>query len=304
MSLLSGSSPRTILLSMRLTRQSRAPPLSCVILSSHQLHLVHPPSRNQPIQTLLSRCAPLLQKFRFHSLKHQLPGRLQQEQGHDFTSPTKSYDHKIDLEPGTSPPFGPIYFLSEVEQFALARIPRREPRQSDSFDHRNHPPEPLSYSSRRKDGSLRLAVDYRGINRITKKDRYPLPLIPDLLDRLRTARFHQNRPTRRLQPRTDRRRRRMEDCVSHSLRLLRIPRHALWPYQRSRKFSTIYERHFQGHAGRVHSHLLRRHSNILRQPCRPQHTSAKYCAASATIFMPKSKNANSASNHQLPRLRH
>jgi hypothetical protein len=31
-------------------------------------------------------------------------------------------------------------------------------------------------------------VDYRGLNRITKKDRYPLPLIPDLLDRLRAAR--------------------------------------------------------------------------------------------------------------------
>ena len=32
-------------------------------------------------------------------------------------------------------------------------------------------------------------MDYRGLNRITKKDRYPLPLIPDLLDRLRAARI-------------------------------------------------------------------------------------------------------------------
>ena len=41
---------------------------------------------------------------------------------------------------------------------------------------------------KKKDGSLRLAVDYRGLNRITKKDRYPLPLIPDLLDCLHAAR--------------------------------------------------------------------------------------------------------------------
>ena len=30
-------------------------------------------------------------------------------------------------------------------------------------------------------------MDYRGLDRITKKDRYPLPLIPDLLDRLRAV---------------------------------------------------------------------------------------------------------------------
>ena len=30
-------------------------------------------------------------------------------------------------------------------------------------------------------------MDYRGLNRITKKDCYPLPLIPDLLNRLRAA---------------------------------------------------------------------------------------------------------------------
>ena len=40
---------------------------------------------------------------------------------------------------------------------------------------------------KKKDGSLRLTVDYRGLNKVTKKDRYPLPVIPDLLDRLRSA---------------------------------------------------------------------------------------------------------------------
>ena len=40
---------------------------------------------------------------------------------------------------------------------------------------------------KKKDGSLRLCVDYRGLNKITVKNRYPLPLIPNLLDQLRTA---------------------------------------------------------------------------------------------------------------------
>ena len=39
------------------------------------------------------------------------------------------------------------------------------------------------------DGKLRLVVDYRGLNKITVKNRYPLPLIPEMLDRLHKARI-------------------------------------------------------------------------------------------------------------------
>jgi hypothetical protein len=43
---------------------------------------------------------------------------------------------------------------------------------------------------KKKDGSLRLTVDYRALNRITRKDRYPLPLTADLLDAPRKARVY------------------------------------------------------------------------------------------------------------------
>jgi len=35
---------------------------------------------------------------------------------------------------------------------------------------------------KKKDGSLQLCVDFYGLNKITKKDQYPLPLISDLQD--------------------------------------------------------------------------------------------------------------------------
>ena len=39
----------------------------------------------------------------------------------------------------------------------------------------------------KKDGSLRLCVDYRGLNKVTLKDRTPLPLIGEMLERLGSA---------------------------------------------------------------------------------------------------------------------
>ena len=37
----------------------------------------------------------------------------------------------------------------------------------------------------KKDRGLRLCVDYRGLNKVTIKNRTPLPLISETLDRLR-----------------------------------------------------------------------------------------------------------------------
>ncbi|XP_061376293.1 uncharacterized protein LOC133318320 [Gastrolobium bilobum] len=41
---------------------------------------------------------------------------------------------------------------------------------------------------KKKDGSLRLCVDYRQLNKVTVKNKYPLPRIDDLMDQLRGAR--------------------------------------------------------------------------------------------------------------------
>ena len=38
-------------------------------------------------------------------------------------------------------------------------------------------------------GTLRMCIDYRGLNRLTRKNSYPMPRVDDLLDQLRGARL-------------------------------------------------------------------------------------------------------------------
>nr|GEW19500.1 DNA/RNA polymerases superfamily protein [Tanacetum cinerariifolium] len=42
---------------------------------------------------------------------------------------------------------------------------------------------------KKKDGSMRLCIDYRDLNRVTIRNRYPLPRIDDLFDQLQGAKF-------------------------------------------------------------------------------------------------------------------
>jgi hypothetical protein len=91
------------------------------------------------------------------------------------------YDMKINLEEGTSPPLGLIYSLSETEMVALQKFLAENLKSGFIAPSRSPHGAPILFV-KKKDGSLRLCVDYQRLNRVTKKDRYPLPLITDLLD--------------------------------------------------------------------------------------------------------------------------
>lgn len=95
-------------------------------------------------------------------------------------APHRPYDLNIDLEGNTAPPPGPIYSLSPVELQALREF--IEENLTAGFIRQSASPHgaPVLFV-KKKDGSLRLCVDYRALNKITKKDRYPLPLVSDLL---------------------------------------------------------------------------------------------------------------------------
>ena len=44
--------------------------------------------------------------------------------------------------------------------------------------------------AKKKDKTLRLCIDYRQFNRVTVKNKYPLPRIDDLFDQFRGSRFY------------------------------------------------------------------------------------------------------------------
>jgi hypothetical protein len=98
------------------------------------------------------------------------------------------YDHTIPLEPGTKPPFGTIYPLSAIELKALDEY-LKENLAKGFIRHSSSPAGAPILFVKKSDGSLRLCVDYRGLNKITIKNRYPLPLIQENLDRLQEAKF-------------------------------------------------------------------------------------------------------------------
>uniref|UniRef100_A0A8K9UIS2 Gypsy retrotransposon integrase-like protein 1 n=1 Tax=Oncorhynchus mykiss TaxID=8022 RepID=A0A8K9UIS2_ONCMY len=102
--------------------------------------------------------------------------------------PHRSYDCSIDLLPGTTPPRGRLYSLSAPERKALEDylsvaldagtiVPSSSPAGAGFF------------FVKKKDGSLRPCIDYRGLNDITVKNRYPLPLMSSAFEILQGARF-------------------------------------------------------------------------------------------------------------------
>jgi len=100
--------------------------------------------------------------------------------------PHHSYDLKINLEEGAQPLVGPIYSFSASEQEALKEF-IEENLNTGFIRPTSSPHGALVLFVKKKDGSLRLCVDFRGLNNISKKDCYPLPLISNLLDLPRKA---------------------------------------------------------------------------------------------------------------------
>jgi hypothetical protein len=100
----------------------------------------------------------------------------------------KIWDHAIELIPDAKLSSCKIYPVSMNEQAQLDAF-IEESLASGRIRPSKSPMASPCFFIKKKDGSLRLVQDYRTLNSVTVKNRYPLPLISELVGQLRGARY-------------------------------------------------------------------------------------------------------------------
>jgi hypothetical protein len=143
---------------------------SGVIAQLHAIQATETPPVPQDLQALLSK----------HQTLFSTPQGLPPSRG--------VHDHSIPLVPGSLPPNirpyrHPFAQKNEIEKMVQEFL-------TVGVIH----PSTSPYSSPvvmvlKKEGSWRMCLDFRALNKLTIKDKFPIPVIDDLLDELSGAQF-------------------------------------------------------------------------------------------------------------------
>ncbi|OQN95116.1 hypothetical protein B0A48_18806, partial [Cryoendolithus antarcticus] len=108
---------------------------------------------------------------------------FQEEEGADALPTHQPWDHRIDLQPGKEPPWGPLYQQSGKELQSMDEWLKKMEGKGWIRKSRSPAGAPTMFVPK-PNGKLRLVQDYRKLNDITIKNRYPLPSIEESQDRL------------------------------------------------------------------------------------------------------------------------
>ncbi|WVZ53866.1 LOW QUALITY PROTEIN: hypothetical protein U9M48_004754 [Paspalum notatum var. saurae] len=98
--------------------------------------------------------------------------------------PKRDIEFSIELVPGTAPIYKKAYRIAGVELLEVKK--QIDELLEKGFIRKSTSPwaSPVLLTEK-KDGTLRMCVDYRGLNAVTVKNKYPLPRIEDLFDQLK-----------------------------------------------------------------------------------------------------------------------
>ena len=104
----------------------------------------------------------------------------------DHVPPSRPYDHAINLDESFIPKIGKLYPLSVKEREAVDEFINENLRSGKIHPSKSPQASPFFFI-KKKDGGLRPCQDYQYLNSHTVQDAYPLPLISNLIDKLKDA---------------------------------------------------------------------------------------------------------------------
>jgi hypothetical protein len=110
------------------------------------------------------------------------------ETAFDSLPERRKWDHAIELERELSPGFRKVYPMTLTEQTEMDAF-LEEALATGCIRQSKSPLGAPVFFFKKKDGKLHFIQDYRALNTITRKNRYPLPLINDLIHRLKDAQY-------------------------------------------------------------------------------------------------------------------
>lgn len=153
--------------------------LWCAAGCTYSQRIAEEALRDKPVRTLDKMIPP---QYRQHATV------FSEEESHHL--PThKTWDHAIDLIPNANTNIRTkVYPMSANEQEELQRFLEENLAKGYIRPSKSPLSSPVFFI-KKKDGKLCFVQDYRKLNEITVKNRYPLPLVSDIVGRLKGARY-------------------------------------------------------------------------------------------------------------------
>jgi hypothetical protein len=101
--------------------------------------------------------------------------------------PRRTFDHTIDLVEGSHPPKGRCYPLTSKERPAIKEFIKKNLKEGKIRHSKSEYVSSFFFRQKPNSDELRGIQDYWQLNEITRKDRYPLPLIQEIFNSLRDS---------------------------------------------------------------------------------------------------------------------
>jgi len=128
-------------------------------------------------------------------LKKQIPEEYHKfldvfdEKKADHFPEEQVWDHKIELKDGFVPKSFKNYNLTPIEQIELDKFLKENLEKGYIRPSQSPMASPFFFVNKKEAGKLRPCQDYRYLNNWTIKNAYPLPLISEIIDKLKGAKY-------------------------------------------------------------------------------------------------------------------